>query len=203
MLTKTTTTLNPTNNRPMLTIAKGQSVYAPTLITHPIQRTLVALQMLGPEQAVKANWAALMNNNRASYYLHGSYTVVDGSKEHVTLKKMLPCGWLEMWLIHKQASYQTITPAAKTVYFITTSEQPETAVFHTFYLTLNKLLATPILPAWSQYLWYRGLEYSHITPIPPSDCTGPYTAHVINPREPFWQQRIKEGLANGEISLTP
>lgn len=198
-----TPTINPTNKRSMLTIAKGQSVYAPTIITHPVTQTLVALQMFGPEQAVKANWAALMQNNRSSHFLLGKYISVEGSKRHLTLKKMLPCGWLEMWLIHKQASYQTVTPADKYLYFIVQSEQPQTAVSATFFLFLNKALATPMLPAWADYLWHRGLEYQYISPIPATSQAGAYTAYVVNPREVAWQQRVKEGLARGEISLTP
>ncbi|MCA9962701.1 MAG: hypothetical protein KC423_00600 [Anaerolineales bacterium] len=190
-------------NRLMIRLASGQSVYAPTVITHPAANTLVALQMFGPEQAVKANWAALMNNNRSSHFLLGKYITLEGSKHHITLKKMLPCNWLEMWIIHKQASYQTVTPADKHLYFITPTNQPQTAVSHTFYLFLNKALATPLLPAWADYLWFRGLEYLHIVPITVASQNDAHAAYLVNTNENTWRIRIREGLARGEISLTP
>ncbi len=198
------------NDRTMLRLAKGQAVYAPTIIVHPQKSTLVALQMFGPEMAVKANWAALVNNNRAYHRLLGSTITMNGSKEHITLKKMLPCGWLEMWLIHQQASYQTLTPADTRIYFLTNAEAAEasTAVSpHTprpsphFFLYLNKMLATPLLPTWSDYLWHRGLEHNTIYPIPQPNRNGRFLAYVINTKEQTWQTHIQHGLATRQISF--
>ncbi|MCA9995438.1 MAG: hypothetical protein KDE56_06820 [Anaerolineales bacterium] len=199
------------NDRTMLRLAKGQAVYAPTIIVHPQKSTLVALQMFGPELAVKANWAALMNNNRAYHRLLGSTITMNGSKEHATLKKMLPCGWLEMWLIHQQASYQTLTPADTRIYFLeqqAESTEASTAVSspgshapNHFFLFLNKMLATPLLPSWSHYLWHCGRQNNTIHPISPFDRNGRFLAYVINTKEQTWQTHIQHGLATRQISF--
>ncbi|KAA3656702.1 MAG: hypothetical protein DWQ04_30305 [Chloroflexi bacterium] len=56
-----------TNDPPqMLHLADGMTVHAPIITLDDDEETIVALQMIGPEQSVKANWAALMGGGKTN-----------------------------------------------------------------------------------------------------------------------------------------
>ena len=81
------------------------TIHNPILAIDTDEQTIIIAQFLGPPQAVKSNWAALMGGGK-SHWINNTTIKLGGSKNHITLKKSLPCGWLEMWLIHHQASIE-------------------------------------------------------------------------------------------------
>ncbi len=168
----------------------------PVLITDKSNNTIVALQMMGPSQSVKANWAALMGGGK-SHWLKSVKVTLEGSKSHITIKKALPCGWLEMWLIHKQASITAMSPT-EPFYIIddATAVPPDT-----FFPMINRSLSTPMLSPWATYLWLSGRQEDLITAEPTINSHG-RACWTVYPNPEVWERIVTEGLSNGRITFT-
>ncbi|KAA3656701.1 MAG: hypothetical protein DWQ04_30300, partial [Chloroflexi bacterium] len=67
---------------------------------------------------------------------------------------MLPCSWLEMWLIHKQASHIEMTPD-EPFYLLDdgTAVPPPN-----FFLRLDRAIQVPLQPDWTTHLWLGGRQ---------------------------------------------
>lgn len=176
-----------------ISLASGQPVYAPVAVID--ERELIALQLLGPEESVKANWAVLMSNRTSYHVIAGNGFSIKGKQNHVVLRKLLPCGWLEMWLLHKQACFPDMSPAAPSCYLLhLAGKMPD------FYLTLNKALAVPLLPDWRDFLWRRGQATRLVKTLPRTQCRGASaTAVVLNQEK--WQKLISHGLTTKQIAF--
>ena len=168
--------------------------------------TIVALQMLGPEQAVKAAWAHLVSNGKQSTMIDKFSVTLEGSKMHVMMKAMLPdSNWLEMWLIHKQAIPNQISPS-KTCFYLF---QPQTGshtleqLYHQFQAPflnlLDRVINTPVLPEWAQYLWQAGDNKGLISP--PLAAERNVFAYRIKIDPDAWQEIITNGLRYGHITF--
>jgi hypothetical protein len=125
---------------------------APAVTIDDVHHTLVYLEMIGPKQSVKANWAALVGGK--THWIGRKEIRLDGMKEHVRLQATLPCGWTDYILIQKQASLREMNPE-QPFYLLDDGTQQIPPLF---YPMLNKCLALPLLEDWSKYLWENGRE---------------------------------------------
>lgn len=133
------------------------------------EKSLVYLEMVGAKQAVKANWAALVGGGK-QHYVDGRTITLDGMKRHVRIQKTLPCGWVDWILLHKQASLKEMNPDHP-FYLLDNGTQPLPPLF---YPILNRCLAVPVLPEWSQYLWVCGRVHNSPFTVHNSSCE-PYS----------------------------
>ena len=120
-----------------LSLASGLPVYTPTVVLDPDSADVVYLQMVGPKQAVRANWAALAGGR--VQWIGRQRVELDGMKHHALVQTALPCGWLDAVLIHKQASLQAMNPE-EPVYLL---DGGEGRIPPLFYPMLNRCLAFP------------------------------------------------------------
>jgi hypothetical protein len=69
-----------------------------------------------------------------------------------------------------------------------------------FYPTLNRCLAVPLLPAWSDYLWERGRQEKLITLLNSGEGQG-YAAWRVLPAPAEWEKVVARGLKAGQLSF--
>jgi hypothetical protein len=174
-------------------LAAGLSVYTPALALGGKEGTLVYLEMVGAKQAVRANWAALMGKGQ-SHWIDNHRIALDGMKAHVKLQSCLPCGWHHLILIHKQASLKEMNPE-QPFYLLDDGRQPIPPLF---YPMLNKALALPLLPDWSDYLWQNGRQRKLITLLDDGKGQG-YAAWRVKPAPTVWQEVLQGGLQEKAI----
>lgn len=170
--------------------------------------TIVALQILGPEQAVKAAWAKLVTNGKQTAYIDSTPITLDGSKMHVMMKTPLPdCGWLEMWLIHKQAMHEHVSPGNAPYFYIfspDTGDIPEdTRKSHfldSFITMLDRVIGTPILPDWATFLLQQGQSKRLVSTwkLPRSRNVDAYRVKISPDK---WQQLVTMGLQTNQIAF--
>lgn len=174
--------------------AKGFPIHSPALVRD--ETTLVYMELLGPRQAVKANWAALRQHKKSRYFYGGGLEVTKEDKP-ITLKTTLPCGWDHWCLIHRQASYDKLTPQ-ETFYLIddnTTQSGPPSS----FIRFLAKSLSIPILPEWAEYLWIEGRMKALISPLT-KNCYG-YGGWKVETGKEAWNTMVSEGLKEKQINF--
>ncbi len=176
-----------------LSLAKGLVVLMPALATDDVGDTLVYLEMVGVKQSVKANWAALVGGGKV-HWLGRKRVRLDGMKEHVKIQSTLPCGWANHILIHKQASLKEMNPE-QPFYLLDDGTLPIPPLF---YPMLNKCLALPLLPDWTEYLWENGRERSLISLLDEGEGQG-YAAWRALPAAEEWQKLVQFGLQNKHI----
>jgi len=112
---------------------------------------LIYLNIVGSYNAVKANWAALMAANR-TYEFEGTYFRVGTAKFHDRDQVTLPSGLVQLSLVHHDAMPGHIEKSTQFAYIITDEDR----VPQHFIATLDKLIQTPILSQWEEYLWTLG-----------------------------------------------
>jgi hypothetical protein len=176
-----------------VSLADGFSVRAPALVRD--QETLIYLELLGPRQAVQANWAALRSGRRQQ--VPGGYLRVQKSDGVVTLKQTLPIGWDHWAVIHAQASVQAVRPGVL-FYLLDDGTQPQPPAF---FPMLAKTLALPVLPQWADYLWVHGRLAGTITLLA-EGCVGRLAWRVSADPHP-WQTIVAAGLQGGDLILAP
>jgi len=179
-----------------LTLAAGLPVYAPVVTIDDEADTLVYLEMVGPKQSVKANWAALAGGGR-THWLGSRRVELDGMKQHIRVQATLPSGWGNMALIHRQASLKEMNPE-QPFYLLDDGGQPIPPLF---YSMLNRALALPLLESWTDYLWNAGRERKLIHLLDDGRGQG-YAAWRVLPAAEEWQQVVGVGLEIEKISLT-
>jgi hypothetical protein len=180
-----------------LTLAAGLSVYAPVVTIDDEAGALVYLEMLGPKQAVKANWAALAGGKGRVHWLGSRRVELDGMKQHIRVQASLPCGWGNIVLIHKQASLKEMNPE-QPFYLLDDGGQPIPPLF---YPMLNRALALPLLENWTEYLWNAGRQQGLIHLLDEGRGQG-YAAWRVLPAAAEWQQVVRAGLEMEKIALT-
>jgi hypothetical protein len=167
--------------------------------------TIIALQMLGAEQSVKAAWAHLVTNGKQSAYINKHSVTLDGSKKHVQFKGSLPeNGRFESWLIHKQAIPGTANPGIEPFFYLLAlnpddsfdAENVETP----FINMLDRLVNAPLLPEWAPALWERGVDKRLISLIPQSDCRN-MLVYKIKINAAMWQTIVSQELRRSAITF--
>lgn len=157
--------------------------------------TIVALQLLGESVAVRSNWAGLVNG-RARHYIEGAYVELPGMKGHFKLEARLPCGWKELWLVHKQASYREMNPALPFFYLL---DDGRTSPPPGFILMLDKAIDTPVLPAWAQALWAAAVRQK-LARLCHDHAYGMAAWKVLAAGD-RWQAIISQGLESGALTF--
>lgn len=180
---------------PTVSLARGMRVHAPVIVLDDEAETIIALQIIGPEQSVKANWAALMGGGKTNY-IRRTRIKLTGSKSHVTLKQSLPCGWQELWLIHKQASAAEMTPGEPFYVLDDATAVPPS----TFFPMLDRAIQLPLQAAWARDLWLLGRQARLITPATDSDSVG-RGAWTVHPALDAWSEILSDGLHNGRLAF--
>lgn len=178
-----------------LTFAGGLAVYTPALTVDERENTLVYLEMTGPKQSVKANWAALVGGGRG-HWVGRTQIRLEGMKRHVRIQTALPCGWSSVALIHKQASLKTMNPE-EPFYLLDDGRQ---LVPPLFYPMLNRSLALPLLTGWTTYLWESGRRAKLLRLLDKGRGQG-YAAWRVIPAASGWQEIVQEGIRRGEIPV--
>ena len=176
----------------LITAASGFPVRSPVLVRD--NATLVYMELLGPRQAVHANWAALRSGGRNQWVGGASLSILKSDKM-VTLKQPLPIGWDHWCLIHRQASFEHMIPS-EPFYIL---DDGESAVPPAFYPMLSKSLALPVLPEWTEYLWIAGRQRRIIAPLD-EHCHG-RGAWRVTAEEDMWREIVSSGLAQSQLSL--
>jgi hypothetical protein len=178
-----------------LSLAQGLGVYTPAIAIDDIDDTLIYLEMIGPKQSVKANWAALIGGGKV-HWLGRKRVRLDGMKAHIKIQSTLPCGWANHILIHKQASLKEMNPE-QPFYLLDDGNQMIPSLF---YAMLNKALALPLLESWSAYLWQNGRERKLISLLDEGEGQG-YAAWRVLPAPEAWQEIIQDGLQTDQIAF--
>lgn len=177
-------------------LAMGFHVNAPVLVIDEEEETIVTLQMLGVPQAVNANWAALMGGGKKHFILT-ALVALKGAKNHVKLDKVLPeSGWKEMWLIHKQASFNDAEPGKSFFYLLQPSDNA--MLLQNFIGLLDKSCNVPVQNDWAWYLFAKGRQEELIRPLPTNHCVGRIGFKVLTSG---WDEIIAEGIKNKHISF--
>lgn len=183
------------NARKTLSLAQGLAVYAPALALDDGEDTIVYLEMVGPKQSVKANWAALAGGGK-THWLGSRRIRLAGMRAHLKLANVLPCGWVNWALIHKQASLKEMNPE-EPFYLLDDGRRRLPALF---YPMLNKALALPLLPDWSDYLWQSGRQRQLITLLDEGKGQG-YAAWRVLPAAGVWEEIVTAGVGGGDIAF--
>ncbi len=178
-----------------LSLAGGLAVYTPALTIDNDENTLVYLEMVGPKQSVKANWAALVGGGKV-HWIGRQRVQLDGMKQHVRVQASLPCGWTSTALIHKQASLKEMNPE-QPFYLLDDGTRPIPSLF---YAMLNKSLALPLLEDWVDYLWVAGREERLVQLLDEGQGQG-YVAWRVVAAEEEWRELIRAGLASGPLTF--
>ncbi len=178
-----------------LSLAGGLAVYTPALTIDDEENTLVYLEMVGPKQSVKANWAALVGGGKV-HWLGRQRVQLDGMKQHVRIQASLPCGWTSTALIHKQASLKEMNPE-QPLYLLDDGTRPIPPLF---YAMLNKSLAIPILEDWMEYLWVAGRAERLVQLLDGGRGQG-YVAWRVLSVGTEWEQLTQIGLRTAQIAF--
>jgi hypothetical protein len=178
-----------------LSLASGLAVYTPALTIDDEENTLVYLEMVGPKQSVKANWAALVGGGKV-HWLGSRRVQLNGMKQHVRVQTSLPCGWANTILIHKQASLKEMNPE-QPFYLL---DDGTRAIPPLFYVMLNKSLALPLLESWVDYLWVTGREQNLVQLLDEGKGQG-YVAWRVLAAEEDWERLAQAGLFAAQISF--
>jgi hypothetical protein len=175
-----------------LQFVQGMRVHAPAVALDDENDDVVYLEMAGQKAAVRANWAALVG--KKAQWIGRQRVYLEGMKKHVQIQTKLPCGWLHTALIHRQASLQEANPE-EPFYLL---DDGRTPIPPLFYPMLNRCLAVPLLPAWSDYLWERGRKEKLITLLNNGEGQG-YAAWRVLPVPVEWEAVISGGLQAKQI----
>ncbi len=107
----------PSHDR--ITLSPDFGCYTDYSAVDETYKQLVALHLFDYEQNVKANWATIATSGAVVNYLNGCQFETKGMKAHKTFKTILPdSGWLDMWLIHKQAITETANPFREPYFYV-------------------------------------------------------------------------------------
>ncbi|MBA3530793.1 MAG: hypothetical protein H0T73_02575, partial [Ardenticatenales bacterium] len=166
--------------------AEGFRVHLPLLVRDG--ETVVYLELVGPRQAVHANWAALRTYNRV-FHVAGARLSTCKEDGLTTLKATLPSGWDHWCLIHRQASCAQMTPG-QPFYLVDLNLAPIPATFFPF---LSHALSLPLLAGWTEYLWVEGRLRGLVQPLSVG-CIGAGGWRVHADDTAGWEAIVSEGL---------
>jgi hypothetical protein len=181
-----------------MALSEGFRVIVPTLLLDGEEETIVAMQTIGAEQSVNANWAAIVNGGAVNY-INSVLTKLSGMKEHTRLKGKLPCGWTENWLLHDQASVINMDTGHHFFYVIDQDEDEESFMAR-FFTMLDKSLPIPMLPAWKKLLWRGGTDEKLITPLDGAAAIN-MAGWKVERNVEVWEQIVSTGIKNGALSF--
>ncbi len=149
---------------------------------------LVFLSVLGPQEAVRAVFARLMQDRNLEGRKEGSHDngiwlYRDKHAKYHRHTRKLPCGLWHMALIHERAAVNSDYRGVRFVLSWDAVEPPPT-----FFPILNAASPVPMLAEWAGELWKKGLEARAIWPM--TTVVGLCGWH-INPTEEKWAPIVK------------
>lgn len=182
-----------------MTLSEGFAVYVPHLVLDKDAMTIVAMQMIGPEQAVNANWAAIVNGGAVNSIYYTTIKL-SGMKQHFRIKGTLPCGWTENWIVHNQVSIIKMDVGQDFFYVLNSRDDTKETLISRFFVMLDKSLPTPMVPEWRQYLWDKGIDNNLIAEVDPYNCIN-LGAWKVERNTERWEQLVSTGLSAGDLSF--
>jgi len=114
---------------------------------------VIFLHVGGPQQAVRSLWASLAGGGA----LEIDRAPIHFQRETSYLRFEHPLAMTRLYsmaLLHPQASLRQMQPGQDAFYLL--SESPEQIPLRLFFTMLNKALALPLAPEWTDYLWRVG-----------------------------------------------
>lgn len=185
--------INKTKPQKMF-IAKGHGVYAEQFCIE--NGEVVVLKILGQPNDVRASWAALVSNQ--SFYAGGARIVGQGRGKYEIARKYLPCGWMQMVIIHKNASFAHKT-TDEPRYLLSTTNEPGKPP-EGFCEMLRLATPIPILKEWEEKLWLEGRTRGAVTAVNEVQNIN-VLPWKINGTVRVWQPIIEGLFEQGEITL--
>ncbi len=152
---------------------------------------VIYLSLVGYRTAVRGVWAALLENHAIEIagqlfrraeggYLHKSIQLPESNLEH-------------MLLLHHQAAVSQVEPN-QAFYLLSDSAEPPYA---RFFAMLNRAVAAPMLPSWTEWLWQEGQEQKLIHAL---DTTRGTHAWRVQAEDADWLALIQRGIQEGQLS---
>ena len=177
-----------------VTFAEGLPVAAPVLLRD--EERLIYLELVGPKESVRANWAALRANYKRHYVGRGWLA---SSKDDgiTTLKQSLPCGWEHWALVHRQCAVKSLQPA-EPFYLL---DDGTAIVPPVFFTMLAHSLAVPLMVTWCDYLWQQGRLRGLISSL--REGSHGMGGWRVEATETAWRELVQRGLREVAIALEP
>ena len=149
---------------------------------------LVFLSVLGPQEAVRAVFARLMQDRglegrKADGRENDIYLRRDKTAKYHRHTRKLLCGLWHMTLTHERAVVNTDAHGVRFVLSWDAIEPPDT-----FFSVLDSACPVPMLKEWAGELWKKGLEARAIWPLSAMGLRGWH----VNPTEEKWSPIVKE-----------
>lgn len=114
---------------------------------------VIWLYVGGPQQAVRSLWAALAGGGALE--IDGTAVRFERETSYVRVEAQMGMTRLHSTsLLHPQASLLFMQPGQACFYVL--SQSPDTVPLRLFFRMLNKALALPLAPEWTEYLWQAG-----------------------------------------------
>ncbi len=174
---------------------------------------VIFLYTAGTQQVLRSLWASLAGNSA----LEINQTLIRFKREASYLRFEQPLAMSRLYsltLLHPQASLLQMQPGQECFYLL--SESQEQVPLPLFYPMLNRALALPLAPEWTDYLWKVGTrvrfkrrdetgddeddevmvrEQRAIVPLKTQGCGG---WRVLTATD-YWMNVIEHGLLHGQI----
>ncbi len=173
------------------------AVWAPIAVIDERVRELICLRLVGPLQAVKANWTKVVGGSSSGYRLLDTYLRGRKAVDYTVVKATLPIGWADWIILHKQAGMATAQPE-QPVYVLV--DEKDGVVPRRFFPLLNCTLGTPLQPHWATYLWRMGVTADLIQPAA-EHAVGWQAWRVAVSADAAWDEILSAGLRSGHISM--
>ena len=180
--------------------AAGLPVTLVGFILNPSSEELIYLNMVGPRNSVRANWAELMSKKQ--HYYNGAYFKVATAKNHKRFEGFLPSGLYQMILINHAASPSELTPLDSKFYLLTTNRSD--AMPKHFLATLDRFLKVPVMEHWAEYLWVlgRSIGMIHYTGNPNDQIGGTSWTIHRGTEDTSWSTLISAGIAAKDLAFS-
>ena len=177
------------------------SVWAPIAVIDDSTRELVCLRLVGPLQAVKANWTKVIGGSSSSYRLFNVTLRGRKAVDFTIIKATLPIGWADWIILHKQAGSATAQPEQPVYVLDGDNSDDDTAIVPArFFPLLNRTVGTPLQPHWATYLWRTGIAANLIQPAA-DHAVGLHAWRVDVAADEAWDEIISDGLRHGHIVM--
>lgn len=148
---------------------------------------LVFLSMFGTETAVRATWAAFVNQKRPSLELGGDFVSLDEVR-YTTLRRLLAPHRLHLVMIHPDAT-SVVNPFGKFFYLL--GERP----IEQFWARFNRMCQVPLRTQWREQVWAIGLRTQLIRPLVGIGLQG---FHVTTETD-GWAKVVQDSIQTGEL----
>ena len=162
-------------------------VIAPILIIDEDAEQIVALQMIGSLEAIKANFARFAGSRSQIAFLNGILIRQRGMHGHTAIRENLPLGVADWLILSQQVVVDLMNPSLPFYVLCEDNEMPPA-----FFPMLDRALSIPLQPHWAEHLWQAGQQHDLITITNPT--TVGLRAYTVVPDLDEWQMIVQIGL---------